>query len=104
MAILVQRNATEKQMKRGGGPPTPNGPPLKRRKSILAGSIIPDYSQLPRVATVGPHVPYGDVHEFGSLDGFTPPRPYMRPALAATQSKFAPIVVTVLNEEMRNRS
>jgi hypothetical protein len=128
MADLVSNNAKIKQMATGGGPPTKDGPPLKRRTSTLAGSIAPDKSGIPRFITINHNVDYGDIHELGETVSvgsyqrtiseafgrkispvtFTvsshtrkyPARPYLAPALLAVEPRFSGVMIRVINEEM----
>lgn len=100
--------------------------PLPRKLSFrlgqLAGSIIPDFAQIPKRVLVVTHAPYGGVHEGGltvtvpahsaSNDRGTswivrqhtarfPRRPFLAPALVDSGPKFVPITLQVLREQIR---
>ncbi len=95
--LLVQKNAAEKQIKRGGrAKPLPNK--LTSRSGTGRRSIRTDRSGLPRFfVDIGSDLKYMQLHETGgtvtrrSSKGNThqatfPPRPYMAPALAAVNT------------------
>jgi phage gpG-like protein len=118
MALLVSNNAKTQQIAQGGGPVRDHK--LTSRTYSLAGSITEDFAQIPKLASVIAPVPYGAIHEYGGTvtrrahqrtrDGTTfrvsahsatyKRRPYLEPALDAMQSRFAPIVIRVVEEEM----
>ena len=89
-------------IKRGRGDASPLKTILSSRHggSGLVGSISPDYSGLPNLASLGSDLPYAGVHEFGSLDGKTRARPYLSRTYekARKSGLLSDIVHGVLNE------
>ena len=61
----------------------------------LIGSIAPDYSGLPRLASLGSDLPYAGVHEFGS-------RPYLKPTFdkARRKGRLGQIAVDVIQRQI----
>jgi phage gpG-like protein len=97
VAVKIETNAKEKQLKKGGGPislpsQTRGSKRLYNRSHRLYDSIGIDFSPLPKAVEVGSErVVYAARHEYGL--GGMPARPFMAPALDAVSPKIPEIVV-----------
>ncbi len=80
---------------RTGLPADPDFLTSRRGGAGLVGSIIPDYSGLPRVASLGSDLPYAGVHEDSR-------RAYLLPTYdkMASADRFAEIMSKVIEAEM----
>ena len=92
--LTVLRYAASKAIYPGGGrnAPVRNGILTSRTGTLrrsLSSSFALDRSGLPRYIEGGTNLIYGAVHEYGGR--FHKARPFLRPALAATQREFEAI-------------
>lgn len=80
---------------RGDADPLPNVLTNRHGGAGLVGSIIPDYTGLPRLVSLGSDLPYAGVHEDSR-------RAYLLPTYdkMAREDKLADIMITVINEEL----
>ncbi|KKL51363.1 hypothetical protein LCGC14_2296280, partial [marine sediment metagenome] len=78
---------------RGDAPPLPNVLTSRHGGSGLVGSITPDYSGLPRLASLGSDLPYAGVHEDSK-------RAYLLPTYddMARRDRLAEIMIGVIQE------
>jgi hypothetical protein len=106
-ALLVQKDSTLNQIIRGGrfGKPLTsaavNPKRITSRTGNLRASIAINRTELPRYAvTVGSNLVYAPVHEFGNRT--TRARPYLQPALDATEDQFPDIFMREWDRDMRD--
>jgi phage gpG-like protein len=94
VAILIQKDAKEVQILRGGRSAPIHPTQLTSRSGTLRRSIKIDRIE-PLVRVIGTHLVYGKLHELG-LEGF-PPRPFLQPAM----DKMAPKLESLIEKEVR---
>ncbi len=125
VTTLVQSQVQGHTIRRRGTAPPSRGPHFLTNRTGgagIVGSIATDLSNLPRSASVGTDKPYGRVHEEGGT--FTipahsrrkksggranvrshratfPRRAYLQPGVDQTLKQFAPIMIEVIEAEMR---
>lgn len=122
MALLTQKEA-QTEIKQGRGKSAaPLATRLTGRTNALVRSLEPDFSEIPKLSSVGTALKYGAVHETGGkklirahsrriksgksfrVKAHTanfPRRPYLEPGLNSASKRYADIMVSVLAAELR---
>ncbi len=102
-AFLVQELAATEKILRSGTPGVVHPTQITSRSGTLRRSIAVDSAGTPHFVVIGSNVVYAGVHEFGSRDGKTRKRPYIKPAMVDVEKKMAAIFAREWEREVRKR-